>query len=52
VVKQLLEKGVAVDPRDSTCGWTPMLWAATGRYDAVVMMLLEKGADVGDSLTR
>jgi hypothetical protein len=41
-----------VDTKDSTYGWTSMFWAAMGRYDAVMMQLLEKGADVGDSLTR
>lgn len=52
VVKQLLEKGAAVDSKDSTYGWMSMFWAAMGRYDEVMMLLLEKGVDVGGSLTR
>jgi ankyrin repeat protein len=41
LVKLLLEKGAAVDPKDN-CGRTPLWWAAGSGHEAVVKLL--KGA--------
>jgi ankyrin repeat protein len=46
VVRLLLEKGAEPDSKDNG-GRTPLSWAAKRGHEAVVRLLLEKGADDG-----
>jgi ankyrin repeat protein len=43
VVKLLLERGAELDTKDQY-SQTPLSWAAINRHEAVVKLLLEKGA--------
>ena len=43
-MKLLLEKGADVDSADKREGRTPLSWAAVRGHEAVVKLLLEKGA--------
>jgi ankyrin repeat protein len=43
-VKLLLEKGANMEPKNRPCGRTPLWWAAEKGHEAVVELLLEKGA--------
>ena len=43
-MKLLLEKGAELETKDKANSWTPLLWAARNRHEAVVKLLLEKGA--------
>jgi ankyrin repeat domain-containing protein 50 len=42
---RLLEKGADVEAKDED-GWTALIKAAEGGYEAVVRLLLEKGVGV------
>ena len=44
MVELLLEKGADVESKD-TEGQTPLSWAAKNGHEAVVNVLLEKGAE-------
>ncbi|KAH8890544.1 ankyrin, partial [Thozetella sp. PMI_491] len=37
--------GAAIEAKNSN-GWAPLLWAAESGYEALVQLLLEKGADI------
>lgn len=39
------EKGAAIEAKYKECGQTPLAWAAQTGHDAVVRLLLDKGAD-------
>jgi len=43
-VKLLLEKGAELGTKDEDNGRTPLLWAEENGPEAVVKLLLEKGA--------
>jgi len=43
-VKLLLEKGAELETKDEYYGRTPLSWAAENGHEAVVKLLLEKGA--------
>ena len=45
----LLEKGAAVDPQDSS-GKTPLSWATENEHEAVIKLLLEKGAGISKQM--
>ena len=45
-VGALLDQGVDVDSRVGTTGWTGLLWASRHGHRAVVVLLLDRGADV------
>jgi ankyrin repeat protein len=45
VVQLLLNKGADVEAKDKD-GWTALIWAAQGGYEAMVRLLLDKRADV------
>jgi ankyrin repeat protein len=49
VVKTLLERGAAVDFRDTSFGRTPLSWAAANGHEAVVKILLDRGAAVNSA---
>jgi ankyrin repeat protein len=40
----LLEKVAELEAKDKDNGWTPLLWAVENGYQAVVKLLVEKGA--------
>ena len=44
-MKLLLEKGADVESKDRYYGQTPLSWAAGNGHEAVVKLLLEKGAE-------
>src|SRR5205814_439592 len=46
VLLGLLLAGVAVESKDSDFGQTPLSWAAENGHEAVVKLLLEKGAQL------
>jgi ankyrin repeat protein len=50
VVALLLEKGAELETKETDDGRTPLLWAAEGGYEAVVALLLEKGAQNQNNL--
>jgi ankyrin repeat protein len=45
VVKLLLEKNADLESKDDEYGQTPLSWAARNGHEAVVKLLLEKGAE-------
>jgi ankyrin repeat protein len=46
-VKLLLDKGAKLETKDTRYGQTPLLWAVEKGHEAVVKLLLNKGAEVG-----
>jgi ankyrin repeat protein len=44
-VRLLIEKGANIEAKASN-GWTALRWASSNGHEAVVKLLLEKGADV------
>jgi ankyrin repeat protein len=46
-VKLLLDKGAKLETKDTRYGQTPLWWAAEKGHEAVVKLLLNKGAEVG-----
>ncbi|KAL8290971.1 hypothetical protein RB600_006443 [Gaeumannomyces tritici] len=46
VVKLLLDKGPAIETKDSEYGRTPLSWVAGNGHEAVVKLLLDKGAAI------
>ncbi|OAP64317.1 hypothetical protein AYL99_00289 [Fonsecaea erecta] len=46
LVELLLEKGAALESRDSRFDRTPLFWAVRNRHEAVVKLLLDRGAEV------
>jgi ankyrin repeat protein len=40
----MLEKGVELDTESDILGRTPLSWATANRHEAMVKLLLEKGA--------
>jgi ankyrin repeat protein len=45
VVELLLEKGAKLEIRDTDSGRTPLSWAVGNGHEAMVKLLLEKGAE-------
>ena len=43
-MKLLLEKGAELETKSTSSGQTPLSWAAEKGHEAVVKLLLEKGA--------
>ena len=43
MVKLLIENGADLESK-GMWGWTPLFWAAYGKQEAVVTLMLEKGA--------
>ncbi|KAL8403138.1 hypothetical protein RB594_008411 [Gaeumannomyces avenae] len=46
VIKLLLDKGAAVETKDSEYLWTPLSWAAGNGHEAVAKLLIEQGANI------
>ncbi|OAL17684.1 hypothetical protein AYO22_11399 [Fonsecaea multimorphosa] len=46
LVELLLDKGAALESRDSRFDRTPLFWAVRNRHEAVVKLLLDRGAEI------